>query len=175
MPSPLRSPKTLSDWFELDYFRRRRPFRGMWRASAGIALLISCLAVGWTFVAGKQTVYQAGSLATAHASFNNNCGKCHTEAFPLLNRLLKSDDSIRSVPDRACQQCHAGPQHHECVAQSSCASCHHEHRGHTALARITDNQCTSCHADLTCDNGKTTQFVTSIVGFAPRRHPEFRL
>jgi hypothetical protein len=175
MPSPLRSPKTLSEWFELDYFRRRRLFRRLWRRLTGLALLVACLAVGWTFVAGKQTVYQAGPLSTAHASFNRDCGMCHTEAFPVLNRLLKSDDSVRSVPDSACQQCHAGPLHHECAAQRSCASCHHEHRGQPALARITDNQCTSCHADLTCDNGKAPQFDTHIVRFAPGRHPEFRL
>lgn len=175
MPSPLRSPKTLSEWFELDYFRRRRLFRGLWRSLSGIALLVSCLAVGWTFVSGKQTVYQAGPLATAHASFNRDCAKCHTEAFATLSRLWRSDAAIRSVPDSACQQCHAGPLHHECVAQRSCASCHHEHRGHPALAHITDNQCTNCHADLTCDNGKTPSFLTHITGFAAERHPEFRL
>lgn len=175
MPSPLRSPKTLSQWFELDYFRRRRLFRGLWRSLSGIALLVSCLGVGWTLLAGKQTVYQAGPLSTAHALFNNDCGKCHTEAFPVWNRLWTNDSSVRSVPDSACIQCHAGPLHHDCVAQRSCADCHHEHRGHPALARVTDNQCTSCHADLTCENGKTPQFARHVSGFAEGRHPEFRL
>jgi hypothetical protein len=175
MPSPLRSPKTLSQWFELDYFRRRRLFRGLWRSSAGIALLISCLGVGWTLWAGKQTVYQAGPLSTAHAAFNHDCGKCHTQAFPVLNRLWTSDSSVRSVLDSACRHCHDGPLHHEGVEQRSCASCHHEHRGHSALARVTDNQCISCHADLTCEMGKMPQFVTHITGFSAERHPEFRL
>ncbi|MHB1425529.1 MAG: cytochrome c3 family protein [Gemmataceae bacterium] len=175
MPSPLRDTKTLPQWFELDYFRRRRLFRGLWRSSAGIALLVSCLGVGWTLLAGKQTVYQAGPLSTAHASFNRDCRICHTEAFPVWNRLWTSDAAVRSVKDDACEQCHAGPLHHECVAQLSCASCHHEHRGHPALARITDNQCTLCHADLKCDKGKATQFVAHITGFTSQRHPEFRL
>jgi Cytochrome c7 and related cytochrome c len=175
MPSPLRSPKTLAQWFELDYFRRRRLFRGLWRSSAEIALLVSCLGVGWTLFAGKHMVYQAGPLSTAHASFNHDCGKCHTDAFPVLKRLWISDSTVRSVPDSACKQCHDGPMHHECVAQGSCASCHHEHRGHAALARITDNQCTSCHADLKCDNDQEPQFAEHITGFAAERHPEFRL
>jgi hypothetical protein len=174
MPSPPRSPKTLSEWFELDYFRRRRLFRGLWRSSSGLALLVSCLAVGWTFLAGKHTVYQAGPLSTAHALFNNDCGKCHTEAFPVLNRLWTTDAAVRSVPDSACLQCHAGPLHHTCVAQQSCAGCHHEHRGQKALARVTDNQCTACHADLKCDNGKTPDFTARVVSFAAGGHPEFR-
>jgi hypothetical protein len=175
MPSPLRSAKTLSQWFELDYFRRRRLFRGLWRASVAIALLVSCLGVGWSLLAGKQFVYQAGHLSTAHSFFNKDCGKCHTEAFPVFRRLLTSDAAIRSVPDSACKQCHDGPLHHENAAQHSCASCHHEHRGHPALARITDNQCTICHADLTCDNGKAPQFAAHITSFAAGHHPEFRL
>lgn len=175
MPSPLRSPKTLAQWFELDYFRRRRLFRGLWRGLVGIALLLSCLGIGWTFWAGKYTVYQAGPLSTSHALFNNDCGKCHIQAFPVLNRLWTSDAAVRSVPDSACQQCHAGPRHHECAAQRNCAGCHHEHRGHPALARITDNQCTNCHADLTCDNGKIPDFVRHITAFSEGQHPEFRL
>lgn len=175
MPSPLRNSKTLSEWFELDYFRRHRLFRGLWRSLPGVAFLVSSLAVGWTLLAGKQTVYQAGPLATAHASFNHDCGKCHTESFPVLNRLWTSSDSVRSVPDSACLQCHAGPLHHPCVAQPGCASCHQEHRGHPTLARISDNQCTSCHAQLTCEDGKSPQYATNITGFAAGSHPEFRL
>jgi hypothetical protein len=175
MPSPLRNPKTLSQWFELDYFRRRRLFRRLWRSLPVLALLVSCLGVGWTFWAGKQTVYQAGPLATAHASFHHDCGKCHTEAFPGWNRLWTSDAAVPAVPDSACQQCHAGPLHHSCVAQRNCASCHHEHRGHAALARVADSQCTSCHADLTCDNGKTPSFAAHVTGFTEGKHPEFRL
>jgi hypothetical protein len=175
MPSPLRSPKTLSEWFELDYFRRRRLFRGLRRSLIGVAFLASCLTVGWTLLPGKQTVYQAGPLSTAHALFNQDCGKCHTEAFPTLKRLWTSDAAVRSVPDSACQQCHSGARHHDCVAPRNCASCHHEHRGQTALARVTDDQCTFCHADLKCDNGRAISFAPHITAFLEGRHPEFRL
>jgi hypothetical protein len=174
MPSPLRSPKTLAQWFELDYFRRRRLFRGLWRPMTGIALLVSCLAVGWTLFPGNRAVYQAGPVATSHAPFGQDCGKCHTEAFPTWARLWRGDDAIRSVPDAACEQCHKGPPHHECVRQGSCAGCHHEHRGHSALARVTDNHCTSCHADLKCDDGSKPDYK-SVTGFGPGRHPEFHL
>jgi hypothetical protein len=175
MPSPLRSPKTLSQWFELDYFRRRRLFRGLSRRLTWGALLLACAGVGWTLLPGKQTMYQAGPLSTAHALFNQDCAKCHTEAFPAWNRLWTSDAAVRSVPDQACKQCHDGPRHHECVEQRSCASCHHEHRGQAALARVTDNQCTSCHADLKCDNGVVSHFDAHVTGFGEGRHPEFRL
>jgi hypothetical protein len=175
MPSPLRSPKNLSDWFELDYFRRRRLFRGLWRSLGWGAVLAVCLGIGWTFLSGRQTAYQAGNLSTAHAMFNQDCAQCHTEAFPAVNRLWSNDDAIRSVPDSACQKCHDGPRHHECARQQSCAACHHEHRGHAALARVTDNHCSSCHADLKCDNGAPVHYETRITGFGAGQHPEFRL
>src|SRR5579884_2353973 len=102
MPSPLRSPKTMSQWFELDYFRRRRFFRGLWKSLTGAGLLIAGLGIAWTFLPGKQTVYQAGPLSTAHALFGHDCTHCHTEAFPTWRRLLTGDDAVRSVPDAAC-------------------------------------------------------------------------
>jgi hypothetical protein len=175
MPSALRSPKTLSQWLELDYFRRRRLLRNPWRVLTWGTLALSCLAVGWTFLPGKQTIYQAGPLSTAHAIFSNDCARCHTESFPGLQRLLHSDSSVRSTPDHACLQCHDGPLHHECAAQPSCASCHREHRGQAALARVGDSQCTTCHADLRCDKGGEPQYDRHITGFAEDQHPEFRL
>jgi hypothetical protein len=174
MSSPLRSPKTLSEWFELDYFRRRRLFRGLWKSLTWGALLAASFGVAWTLLSGNQSVYQAGPLSTSHAMFNGECGICHTEKFRTLKRLLTGDTAVRSVPDSACKQCHDGPRHHECAAQQSCVGCHHEHRGQTALASVTDNQSTSCHADLRCDNGAPSVFDAYVTSFE-RRHPEFRL
>jgi hypothetical protein len=173
MPSPLRNPKTLAQWFELDYFRRRRLFRGLWRPVVWGTLLVACLGVGWTLLPGKQSIYQAGPLTTAHAMFNQDCSVCHTEAFPVLKRLWTTDSSVRSVPDQACSQCHEGSEHHAGVEQHRCASCHHEHRGQAALSRVTDDQCNACHRDLTLVK-KDSSFISSITRFTSGQHPEFR-
>jgi hypothetical protein len=176
MPSPLRSPKTLSEWFELDYFRRRRLFRGLWKSLAVAALVIASVGVAWTFLPGNQTVYQAGKLSTAHALFNHDCGQCHTEAFPMTwKRLWTSDAAVRAVPDEACQKCHSGPIHHDGAEPRNCATCHREHRGQAALARVSDNHCTSCHGgDLKLRDRSDSRFAGHITSFS-KDHPEFRL
>jgi hypothetical protein len=173
MPSPLRSPKTLPDWFELDYFRRRRLFRGLWRPLLWGAVVAAVVGVGWTLLPGWQTAYEAGPLSTAHALFNHDCARCHTGAFSAVGRLWGED--TRSVPDEACRNCHAGPDHHAEARGLHCAECHREHNGQALLARVADNQCTACHQNLTRTDGRPSEFYPHVTGFGDGQHPEFRL
>src|SRR5205085_299092 len=107
--------------------------------------------VACTFLPGMRVGYEAAPISTAHAMFNHDCGRCHTETFRPLARLVHSDPALRSVPDAACLQCHPGPPHHDAaVAAPPCA----------ALPR---------------HDRRTPDYAPHVTGFAPDRHPEFRL
>jgi predicted CXXCH cytochrome family protein len=177
MPSSLRDPKTLSEWLELDYFRRPRLLRRLWYTVLVLAFVGSAVVFAWFFFMPRQRGgFQSRPVSTAHAMFNNNCGVCHTEAFRTWDRLARFDSSLRSVPNSACESCHSGPKHHETqIGERDCAECHKEHRGHATLMRLDDNHCTSCHADLKRNDGTTPGYDVHVTAFAPGRHPEFRL
>ncbi len=178
MSSEIRPRRALAGWMELDYFRRRRLFRG-WRGlllAAGLAglLLVAGLAAGW----GRRS-FQAGPLTQAHSLFNHDCGVCHRDSFQALGRLWPGSPAV-SVPDSACLACHAGSHHNGLADRAACVSCHKEHRGHDALVRVDDRHCTACHANLdpkgAPDYGTAEPYAQRVVRFgtAERDHPEFR-
>src|SRR5438132_350629 len=144
MPSPFRSPKTLPEWIELDYFGRPRRLR---RAKVWVSLAVlfsGVLAVGaLAFFPRQKMLYQAGPLSTAHAMFNQDCGLCHTQAFQTATRLWPGNARIHAVPNEACTSCHDGPRHQEQEAfRPDCTGCHREHRGREELAWIGAGHCT---------------------------------
>jgi hypothetical protein len=177
MPSEFRDPKTLSDWIQLDYFRRPRGLR-RWRSWLGWGTLIACaLAVGVILVLPRGKVaFQAGPVSSAHSLFHGDCERCHKDSFQTAKRLWPGNSTaVHVVPDDACSKCHDGPAHNEKQQTvPSCASCHREHRGRTQLARVSDNYCTSCHADLKKNLRPGTEPAFQDVGGFPAAHPEFR-
>ncbi|MBL6749412.1 MAG: FHA domain-containing protein [Nevskia sp.] len=87
--------------------------------------------------------WKPGHSSSAHAFFQNDCAKCHRDAF------------IR-VRDEECLACHKGTAQHvdnlhwlalPVFAQARCTDCHHEHKGDDGLVTRHDSQCTSCHID----------------------------
>jgi hypothetical protein len=174
MPSPLRPPKALPEWIELDYYRRPRLLRVLRGRIGWVVLLAGSAAIGLLMLWGKWTVFQAGPVSTAHCMFNNDCGRCHTEPFQPARRLWFGNAELRSVADAACLQCHDGPLHNDQQARDvSCSSCHQEHRGRPLLARVDDSHCTACHAQLTRKDGQPCDFL-NVTDFASG-HPEFQL
>jgi hypothetical protein len=175
MPSTLRGPKTLSRWLELDYFNRPRKLRRLWTTVLLVTLAVSVAGVlAWALP--NRTVLQAGPVSPAHAMFNHDCRLCHTGEARTIHRLLRFDASIRSVPDSACLQCHSGALHHTTqIGEQSCASCHREHRGRKALARVDDDHCTKCHTNLQRNDGMPSAYDPHVSAFAPGKHPDFRL
>ncbi len=174
MPSPLRDVKALSDWIELDYYRRPRRLRRFRALLAWAVLLSGAGALALLTWLGQPSIYQAGPVSTAHHMFNNDCGKCHTESFQPVNRLWPGNAPLRSVMDQACQQCHEGAVHNVHQArQPNCASCHQEHRGRPSLTQVASTQCTQCHADLQRKDGSPGR-VLPVSSFAGH-HPEFAL
>jgi hypothetical protein len=178
MPSAFRDPKSLSEWIQLDYFRRPRGLR-RWRSWLGWGTLVACAAGVMLVVAlprGKSA-FQAGPVSAAHALFNNDCGQCHWERFQTARRILPvGASSIHAVPNQACEQCHDGPPHNAKQRdEQSCAGCHREHRGRPTLARVTDDHCTACHADLKEHSRAGADTGFENVSEFPTVHPEFRL
>lgn len=176
--------KSLSSWLELDYFRRPRRLKRIRRfATWSVLLLATALIAGLTWLPGNRQIYQADSVSTAHALFNEDCQACHDARFGTAKRLLSGDNTVRSVTDEACLRCHAGDVHHvRQVGKTACVSCHHEHQGLKAMARVADSHCTSCHADLKShtdttkpgDADRAFRDVATFLG-GPSPHPPFFL
>jgi predicted CXXCH cytochrome family protein len=53
----------------------------------------------------------------------------------------------------------------------NCVVCHRDHQGPHGLARVADNFCTGCHADLKTIDGPSAHFERTVTAFAA--HPEF--
>jgi hypothetical protein len=175
MSSAFRDPKTLPEWIELDYHRRRRGlWRWRWRLTWA-ALLVCAVAVGATaFSRRAQSFYQAGPVTPAHAMFA--CADCHTTSFQTARRFLPWGASVRAVPNDACRKCHDGPVHNDrqldADKEKACASCHHEHRGRAALARVPDSDCTACHRDISKHTVGGESLLKNVPDF-PTGHPDY--
>lgn len=178
MPSAFRDPKSLHEWIELDYYRRPR-FLWRWRIwLTWMVLLVCALGVGLAWlIPGAARFSQAGPVSASHRMFNDDCARCHTGNLQTAQRFLPWNSNLRSVPDSACTQCHEGPPHNERQLQhANCASCHREHRGHDQLARVGDEHCTACHANIKANMHNPTQCkIDNVSRFAPGSHPEFAL
>jgi hypothetical protein len=178
MPSAFRDPKSMAEWIQLDYFRRPRGLR-RWRPLIGWGTLaVFAIVVGIVLVLPRgKSAFQAGPVSSAHALINNRCEECHKGAFQTAKRLWSvSSGDIHAVPNEACSQCHDGPPHNaNQLTEQSCASCHREHRGQQKLARVGDDHCTDCHADLKTNSRVASDTPYLNVSAFPDSHPEFRL
>jgi predicted CXXCH cytochrome family protein len=178
MPGP-RTSRYLSERVEIEFHRRGNRFRRLtwW---TGLAAALVCAGwLGWAAFRDQQVIYAAGAVARPHAFIEHDCQKCHT-AWGLGQRLIAWDDSIRSIDDQACNDCHRAPKHHANQVprhdQISCAKCHLEHRGADAkLADVANQFCVECHSDLRTTHGTSTTFASSVEAFQSRTHPETAL
>jgi len=165
--------KELPPWEELDYHKRPRRLRSLRLWFTLTAFLAGTAYAGWSLWPSHHQAHQAAPLAPAHASFNDNCGVCHTTAFRPLQRLVHGD-SVRSVLNPACENCHRVPIHQEeQVREPDCAVCHREHLGKPILARVAPEHCTDCHKDLQRKDGNPVRCAQTINTFHGD-HPEFR-
>src|SRR5262249_5365553 len=112
MLSSQQGLKELSEWVELDYFRRCRPL-GRWRTHIVRAFWISSLLTGAALLAlpfsvwsRPKLIYQSAPVSTSHAMFNEDCNRCHIEAFGTWQRFTRQDENLRSVKDDTCRECH---------------------------------------------------------------------
>jgi hypothetical protein len=163
----IRDTKGAAQRLDLNYLRRPSFLRVVrarvtWVVVA-LALLASIPLV--TGFGGSRRAVMNGSVASAHAIFENKCESCHTAAFA-------------GVPDSACQTCHDGPPHPaksidtgRAAHTPPCAQCHLEHQGRGQLATVASGNCTSCHADLASHTSNAK--VKNASAFRAGKHPEF--
>lgn len=111
--------------------------------------------------AGKKEFFRAGNLVPGHALFANQCERCH--------------QPWRGAAESRCQECHGAQIHHaEQASVPSCLACHAEHHDQPVLARVSSQQCLSCHAALKTRSGQAPKFEKRITDFTVD-HPEFAI
>jgi hypothetical protein len=112
--------------------------------------------------------WEAGTLASAHHFFGEDCSTCHTDAFV-------------QVTDENCSGCHARTKDHAAeeyfaipeLVQTRCALCHRDHNGLQGLIRMDQKLCQDCHVDLQATSGNRT--VLADVSDFTHQHPEFKV
>ncbi len=162
-----------------DYLQRASRLKWWLTGILGGATVL--ILVDLAYTGGWRTAASPGPLNTVHATWENDCAACHSAFVPsggdnIVGRLTHT----QQASDALCKRCHAGPSHHaghEIAAEvGGCGTCHHEHRGRNAsLVDLSDNVCTTCHANLSAHVvGGKTPYEPTITRF-PVNHPEFRL
>ena len=185
---PPNEAKRRTARIEPDYLRHRSG----WEAWKGRLTLIAALAaVGWIAIAAmrgrEQQLASRGPVAHAHAIWENDCQACHIDFTPISGSAAGfALTDWAHASDANCQQCHAGPPHHEQLAlldpdqerhSANCATCHAEHQGRDAdLVRVDDRHCTVCHADLPSHSSRAGEelFAATVKSFSLETHPKFR-
>lgn len=136
----------------------------------------------WDIPAGSRAAHlSTGPLALVHASFENDCQRCHadTTGVSLARDSWLTDPKQRvQLLEEKCQNCHVVGQHErEKLAQpeldSDCSRCHVDHQGRKhLLAAIDQKTCTGCHQDLrsACRSGVSPQSSPSIADFSVQSH-----
>jgi hypothetical protein len=139
--------------------------------TAGILLVGLCGPFRSKFVnpgklSSQHSTATFAKLAGAHQTDNETCVACHGSAHAGPHGLVKAAFNatpgpfqVRSLAatgppgmnaiDQNCEQCHLAHSFHEPnVARAhSCSACHREHQGSGLMAKPTDANCLSCHAN----------------------------
>jgi transcription elongation factor Elf1 len=158
-----RTTKELAQRIDLNYFKRPTPFK---HAKFWLSLGVPLLGLLWIVgrgISSDRCVYSSGSLSRAHAVLENECAACH---------VRQAGGVSAKAADRACLDCHDGPQHHASrIVSPRCATCHAEHRGRVPMAAASDQACATCHAAL--GNSQPDTRYASRINSLEDGHPEF--
>ena len=159
MATPGRTQKQIAERYKgnLGYYKKKHP----WRVARSIAALVAIVGgiAGLILfqLRGQETFFTTGPISSTHATFGDDCAKCHEKAVP-DSGLTFSDvkkvvrDRFRhgmdfTAIDRSCQQCHQSHDFHApgVVENRSCSACHKEHEGPGAMKAVASSNCASCH------------------------------
>src|SRR5213080_2198262 len=82
MPRPSRTQKQIAERYKgnLGYYRRLHTWRRTRLIVSLLTIFGGLLAIFLFPRCGRQTFFNAGKIATAHAKFANDCEKCHDRA-----------------------------------------------------------------------------------------------
>jgi Cytochrome c7 and related cytochrome c len=181
MPPPVTG-KQRAARIPLDYFKHPTFLdwgRGWWALAIAALVALGWAASGWLMSGQGQTYYSRGPVTAVHATWDNDCMACHTAFTPLSGDAYAKHFVLDThAMNQKCEACHAGPPHHAgATPELACAACHHDHRGREAsLVRLSDSDCTRCHADLTNHLANGTPTVDNkVTAFTVAQHPEFKV
>lgn len=163
MSGRIRTTKQLARRINKEYYQKLASIP-RWRRLLSLILTVLGLSwIAWYAFARDASIYSAGKLTKAHASFEGKCSACH-----------QGSGIAKTVADTQCLGCHDGPVHSvRQVSTPACAECHIEHQGPDALMVASDKICVNCHASLRVKSGAPT-IAASIHSFGDG-HPEFTL
>jgi hypothetical protein len=180
---PQETGKQKAARIPLDYYKHPDTIQKVKRWLWIVALVLSGLWLVGGVLSGNQAQqpYSRGPVAEVHYKWNDDCARCHTSFHPLsgenwMNRVVNPHTS-----DAKCEACHAGPVHHKSQKMEdtdSCAGCHPDHHGREApLIRHDNEQCTSCHTNLSAHMNGSTRNQNDVSRFDAndKDHPEFKL
>src|SRR5947208_16561152 len=103
MLSESERQKNLPGWLELDGHRRPGGLK-RWRRRLTWGTLFLCAAgaaAAW-FVPRSSKLVQAAPVSSAHANFNDDCARCHTEPLATATRFAPWNSHVKAVPNDAC-------------------------------------------------------------------------
>jgi hypothetical protein len=181
-----RETGRIGDRYQLDYYRHPRPTRSWKWPLTAAAALGALAATGAVFGLWGKRAFHAASVSRVHASFGDDCAKCHDASWQPALRLVTGSGTFRSVSNSSCLACHASTADHHWTTEvdrssggspPACAACHTEHRPEQHLQSVADSLCLSCHRDLEGQPGFKGAFAQRISGFSAGadRHPEFAI
>ncbi len=176
--------KSRSQRINIDYYRQKT---WLSRSRGLLALAATILTAGYcvyVLASGNASHLSTGPVASAHASFENECRKCHLDFTPISRDSLRFNSSTAlDRLEEACQQCHRVDHHFRgmmkpefATLDQHCSGCHTDHLGRdNNLVNVASGKCTNCHGDLaaTCLAGKQPQVKSNVTGFSLEAHGDF--
>jgi hypothetical protein len=163
------STKEYVQRIDLEYVRAKDAMRVRRNRLIWIALGVVIVGIApFLFGTGSaKRVFSNAPLSRSHSVFESGCNQCHVSSFA-------------SVPDTACENCHAGPDHPAksfdqatLIGEPRCAECHVEHRGSVILTEVKNAYCTGCHSNLQARGRNVKIAGVNITAFRPGKHPAF--
>ena len=181
---------------DLLHFRQRTWLTWMRWLAIVCGLLVSGLYVSWVIwldnpetnpSASRAFHLSTGPLSQVHASFENDCQKCHAAdvGIGLSPNSLQLDESSRlDLQANKCGDCHSmaradKSQWHfrDKLARpeldKDCVSCHRDHQGRSFdLAHVSNATCAQCHQNLAaaCKASVKSQLNNSVIDFSIASH-----
>ena len=159
MPGPERTQKQIAERYKgnLAYYRHKHPWRRARFWVSWFAIFGGIAAVTAYHKRGPEKFFTVGKISSNHATFADDCAKCHDKSITgsgvtLANWMSKTSERFHkgvdfNSIDRRCETCHQQHTLHEpnVVENRSCSACHQEHQGPGAMRIVASSQCASCH------------------------------
>ena len=189
--SDLRRLKSIGARYDVDVSSHPDPWKRLRsRLSWVFAIGTSIACLPWLM--GNHQAFQSECVSDAHRVFGQDCQLCHDQPLAPVQRMVTFNNHWHSTSDHKCQKCHRETNSDHLLNplsdnerqakleqelkpkfdQIGCAGCHTEHRGNSALAHVTDSNCTDCHINQQ-DKISPRKFDLNFADF--RHHQEFAI